>query len=556
MTDKPKEKDISARIVPYGLLNGVAFESVTVDGLPRFLCYDGQYIRVEKEIPENEDEKTKFVLRPVSDTPYHAYDFQSNEVKSLQVSDIKIEIEKAYEALLDALRAFLDTEEHHLRILAAAILFSYFQHRSKSTPYIYCVGAPESGKSRALRLTGYLSYRPMPTVAMNYANVFRYLGKDIDAAGTIIHDEAQGIAKSTELMSIYNAGYTLGSRVARITGEHNEKQTYYFTYCIKFFAGVQLPRDHAFISRCIVMKFMQGLPQKEDITDEDEAYFRKIRKGLLVIRLLTAFDAFPRVDSGLRGRSRELYNPLLSVVAGTKWYDGVLQPLLLMDKERRETDFESKAGYVARAVIECYEEINQKKSEVKADLFVPNDSIIAALCLEERESDKKKYLASDELPFTLTRQELGKIQSDNLKGRTTVTKKEGRSVRGHIYTPAVIEKLRRRYIAAATAATASLGAPSESDILPDMKKLDSDKDSADLMENQDGSAKLDDGRLANPPVQTVAAVAAVAAAPVGGNGKLYRCKTCGCGPWRGDFARRHTALNSCRDHVLEEHSFG
>ena len=453
MTEGQKEKDINATAVPYGLVNGLAFESVTVDGLPRFLCFDDQFIKVEKEILQYEDEKSKYVLRPVSDTPYPPYDFKSEDLKSLQISDIQKEKEKAYEAVLGALRPFLDIEEHQLRILAAAILFSYFQHKSKSTPYIFGVGAPESGKSRYLKFSGYLSYRPMSTVAMNYANVFRYLGKDVDAAGSIVHDEAQTIAKSTELMSIYNAGYTLGSRVARITGEHNDKQTFYYTYCIKFFAGLQLPRDLAFVSRCIVLKFMQGLPEKEDITDEDESYFRRIRRGLLVIRLLTAFDPLPRVDSGLRGRSRELYNPLLSVVAGTKWYDGVLQPLVLMDKERREADMESKAGYVARAVIDCYSS-SPNNSETNADRFVANDAIVSKLGLNEVVSaEGKKLLVSDDLPFSLTRQELGKIQSDNLKGKTSVTKIEGRSVRGHVYAASVIEKLQRRYGAVATAAT-------------------------------------------------------------------------------------------------------
>lgn len=34
--------------------------------------------------------------------------------------------------------------------------------------------------------------------------------------------------------------------------------------------------------------------------------------------------------------------------------------------------------------------------------------------------------------------------------------------------------------------------------------------------------------------------------------KLYRCKTCGCGPWNAEFATRHLALETCKNHELEE----
>lgn len=437
------DKKESVRHVPYGTIEGLAFESIHCDLLPCFLCYDGKNIFVKDEIVEFEDEQRRLVLKPVIDMPYEPYRFAKEEIRKISALDLDNALERAYEVVLNTIRHYIDTSDDYLRVDAAAILFSYFQHKFQSAPYIFKVGAPESGKSRSLRIVNWLSYRPMMAVAMTNSNIYRYLGKDVDAAGTIIHDEAENIHLNNDMLSIYNDGYTLGSKVPRITGERQEIQSYYFSYCVKFFGGVKLPKNSAFVSRCIVQQFMQGTPERIDIEDSDKELFRQVRKGLLVLRLLKAFDKFPLVNSGLRGRSRELYAPLLAIVHGTKHYDALLTPMIKLDYERKRVDFESKQGYVARAVLAFATD----KDETKP-VFIPNDSVIGVLGLQEGVNDKgKKYLYSDDLPFTLTRWEIGKIQSENLKGKTCNTRVEGKQVRGHTFEPTTIRQLHLRYAA-------------------------------------------------------------------------------------------------------------
>lgn len=471
-SSKDEKREIK-RFVPYGRLADQAFESIHLNGQARFLCYDGKRITTMNEIIEADDDKTRRVLHPVTDFPYAPYNFTTNELSELPITTLDDAMGKAYDRIFKTISPFIDTDEQNLHIDSAAILFSYFQHKSKSTPYIYKLGAPEAGKTRSLRLAKWLAYRPIMAVSMTSANIYRYLGKDVDAAGTIIHDEAEKIHLSNEMMSIYNDGYTFGSKVPRITGEHQESQSYYFSYCMKFFSGMQLPKNNAFVSRCIVQHYMQGTPEKIDIEDEDEEHFRQVRKELLVLRLLKAFDRLPSVNTGLRGRSRELYAPLLAIVQGTDWYNTLLNPLLVFDEERRQSDRESKPGYLARSVIECWlsaakeafdlsdipdlSKADPRLQKIAEPLFIPNESIVMNLNLEDKVNDKgRKILVSDNLPFILTRTELGTIQSENLKGKADIKRVDKKVVRGHWFDIKTVRQLHRRYaVTVVTAVTSS-----------------------------------------------------------------------------------------------------
>jgi hypothetical protein len=70
------------------------------------------------------------------------------------------------------------------------------------------------------------------------------------------------------------------------------------------------------------------------------------------------------------------------------------------------------------------------------------------LGLQETTNDKgRKILVSDDIPFIFTRWEMGKIQSENLKGKTSVTKIDGKSVRGHLFDARTIKQLHSRHAA-------------------------------------------------------------------------------------------------------------
>jgi hypothetical protein len=372
-------------------------------------------------------------------------------------------MEQAYETTLETITPFQDTDESNLRVDSGGILLSYFQDKVQSVPYIAKRGAGESGKTRSLEVINALTYRPMMAVDITAPNIYRYYGQHLQAAGTIIHDEIDdaGIDRNVDLRSIYNAGYKIGAKVPRIGGENNDKQSYWNCYGVKWFGGVDLPSSKTFRSRCIVQNWIQGVPEKIDITEEDRQHFRQVRKGLLVLRLLKAFDTFEPVNTSLRGRSRELYTPLLTMVKGTKHYERLLEPLFQLDRERHEDDRQSKQAYVARAVIGCWlaaasDKLGGVKIRSVDDLqlegvteapFVSNDAVVANMGLSEITNDKgRKILVSDDLPFTLSRSEVGRIQSENLRGKGVPPRRDdGKVRRGHLFTLKTIRALHRRY---------------------------------------------------------------------------------------------------------------
>jgi hypothetical protein len=442
---RDEERDIIRIPVPYGTVGEVHFESVHVNGRPCFLCSDGT---IKEEIDAGSDYSKARLYVPMDEMPYSHYDYTLEEIeefKRMKPYDSTKLKEDLYGLVLSVQTDYLLCEENDSRVIAAGIVFSYFQHMSSSTPYFLFIGPPESGKTRGLQLFGGLSYRPLAAVSITGANIFRYLGKDLDGAGTVLIDEAESIDKNDDLMSLLNNGYKRGQKVPRITGRENGKQEYFNTYCIKAMSVVRIPKNGPFLSRCVKIKMMQGVPYKVDIEAEDEERFRAIRKQLLALRLLSSQEPLPKIETPLRGRSRELYHPLLRVMYGTKWYDLLLSQLMELDRERKEIDIESKAGYIARAVIAIYD---QNTGGKRTDLLIYNDEVIEKMGLAEVEIDGKLLLGSEELPFMTTKNDLGRIQSENLGAKPGVGKDSDRkSVRGHWYRPEVIERLRQRYIA-------------------------------------------------------------------------------------------------------------
>lgn len=462
-----EEADITD-YVPYWQDGKVIYEAILTDNGPAFLCYDGSKFSIAPEILEGvADDGTKQVIKPVEETPYEPYYFSDEEIQKLgsTPADSAL-VEKIFQTILDTIGPYQDTPEANLNIDAAGILLSYLQHKVKTVPYIAKIGAPESGKTRSNSLIAWLAYRPLMAVNMTAANIYRYYGKKLQAAGTIVHDEIDDgdIDKDKAMLSIYNAGYKYGAKVPRIGGEHQERQDYWNCFGIKWFSGTELPYSKTFRSRCIVQNFMQGQPERIDITDEDEEIFRSVRKSLLILRMLKGADKLPPVKTQLKGRSRELYSPLLAVVQGTKWYDILHNQFTALDEKRKEDDRESKQAYIARAVIDYWidqalERLKLKSEDdltpqrletLKEAIFVPNDQVIVNMMLSETTNDKgKKILVNDEIPYSYTKEGIGKIQVENLKGeKDSIWMGEGdkrKKVRGYYYDLKTIRQLQTRY---------------------------------------------------------------------------------------------------------------
>jgi hypothetical protein len=543
------------RYVPYWRQPGVAFEAIHVEGKPMFLAYDGTKFSTWPSIDLGENEGG-IILKPVEDIGYDKYNFSQEEIEDLSPSTLlqSDSMEKTFETILETLEPYQVTERFHLLIDAAGVLLSYFQDKVRSVPYIFKLGGWESGKTRGLFLVSCIAYRPIMSVDITSANVFRFYGRDLEGVGTIIHDEIsdQDIDRDKSLRGIYNEGYLRGAKVMRQVGDGvDDKKTAYFNcYGVKWFGANDLPKNKPFVSRLIQEKYLQGVPDRIDITDADIDNFRAVRKGLLLLRLLKAFETFDPVDTPLRGRSRELFTPLLCVVQGTKYYSELLEPLLELDRERRQEDYDSKAGHVARAVIEVWlEAVSAKIGEgikdpederllsgmiITEPIFVPNSAVIAHLNLKETYNEKgtKKILVNDQRGLVLSNWELGKIESTDLRGKSCPTQRIGDKVeRGHKFDAQTIKQLQRRYgiepVTVVTAVTENIS-PSQNEQTLDehvVNPEETDRKANDDSENGGNSATDTDSTNPTEPHSTVTTVTSVTKAKVE---RWFGCQESGC----------------------------
>jgi len=288
---------------------------------------------------------TIIVARPPRSYPYRPYVVNDFEARSrLELIDlIHREVER-----------FIDAEPEEKATFTAFVLLSYVQEFFDALPYLYLVGDNESGKSHLLNLMAELCYRPLAGVSHTAADLYSYL-EDDGLPLTIIEDEFQGSEKDTEKMKIYKSGYKKGARVARVvTYEGGRRVDYFNSYGLKIVAAEKLIENKGFIQRCIVIEMVEGYPEKDHYDAEDYSRFARLRSELLKwrMRVLAGHESLPKVEADwLRGRDRELYLPLLTMLHGSPIYHALEGFLRQKAEEKRREREGSLEAAICRAVV-------------------------------------------------------------------------------------------------------------------------------------------------------------------------------------------------------------
>lgn len=242
-------------------------------------------------------------------------------------------------ALLDEVRAFLARfvafpSDH---ALAAATLWAAHTHAMDAfdtTPRIaFLSPEPGSGKTRALEILELLTCRPLLTVNVTPAYLFR---KVADQAGppTVLYDEIDTVfgprAKDNEdIRGMLNAGYRRGATAGRcvIKGKAVEVEELP-AYAAVALAGLDdLPAT--LMSRCIVVRMRRRAPH-----EQVEAYRRRAHEaeGHALRDRLDAWvgqvwaqidDAWPKLPDRIEDRDADVWEPLLALAdaAGGHWPD-------------------------------------------------------------------------------------------------------------------------------------------------------------------------------------------------------------------------------------------
>jgi hypothetical protein len=343
---------VKRRLSDYSNINSrgsILAESVLLQGQSAFLTSimeEGLMLTVNPiQTP-----RAVFIPPEPSDLPYSQYVFDQNSLtRSLNFEDI-------YSRVFDEVSKFIVVDEEIKHVITACVMFTYKQDQSSTTPYLYCVGDNDSGKSSVLYLMKHLAYRPLLSDSLPSANIYRFLGVDEEAVGIILEDEAHELHNDLEKLRIYKGGYTKGSKVPRIEQtRYGFKQTFFFTYCFKAFAGERLPLDRGFQRRCIVIKMVEGVPHSniKDPSPEDLGRLSALRNDIMLWRMQTFNQPLREVQEDfLVNRDKELWKPLLSVVKCSRFYEPLVNVAQKYVSDRQEERSSSLEALLCRIVLQ------------------------------------------------------------------------------------------------------------------------------------------------------------------------------------------------------------
>ena len=333
---------------------GPLHEAVLIAGLPFFLrCENGQI----ESIPLIQ-ESSRIIKPPDHEEyPYESYEFKNMAEVIYFGERAKTEsIDSLYQKAKSIVKKYNDQDYHKLVLLAADIVWSYFQDRFGTTHYLGVFGDNGSGKSTVGDTFEAVGYRPVNMTDPTAANLFRVLGTIEPGQCTIIADEAERIDKISEIMTTLKTGYNIKGKVAR-TNSNTWKQEFFWTYCFKMIIAERSPNQsdaRGVLDRTFIFTSYKGKPQydikevlnpagdrkRQELLDE----LTDFRKLMLIYRLIHFKDAIPDIDIGVDGRDKELCKPTIQLFYNTsaqKEIEAALQRFLIAKNQRKENAIEA-----------------------------------------------------------------------------------------------------------------------------------------------------------------------------------------------------------------------
>ena len=367
-----KEKEKKEAYVQKFEYDGKIYEAVLVDQKPSFLHANnmdeqGQItisyiISLEKQNKILKPyEQDSYLSRPYGFVDERDVEYFKNEAKKHNLDSLYLNVVKPL------WKKYIDADNLHLSLCAFDTISTYFQDRLGLTHYLFFVGNNNSGKSNNLYLLNYLAYRNIMSTDMTSANIFRSLGSLDEGQVTICEDELDDLEDDRDKKRIYVNGYCTGVPVFRTEEgpSNSRKPTKYFTYCFKAFAAERLPdvmKAKGFNQRIIELQCTTGFPDyniKEVSSPAGDETFANLsveleyaRKVLLMYRLLHYHDTLPNIPTNLKGREKELFQPLIRLFQSSS--SAIAELKTVIDhfiSNRRENNAQTAHAQVYRSII-------------------------------------------------------------------------------------------------------------------------------------------------------------------------------------------------------------
>ncbi len=230
-----------------------------------------------------------------------------------------------YQQVKLELQKYVNIDEHYLVVIAADIIFSYFQDKFSTVHYDVFVGDNGSGKNSALLAIRRLGYRVFYILSASAANYFTFYADIEECQGTIAEDEVGDLDRDVQKQKILKSGYTSGGTVPKIDFVNGKRsQVPYHVYGMKWIAMEELPdsrKTRGIFDRSFIFKFIVGHVDhniKDIIRYAGEPRFKPLNdtlihthKLLFAFRLIHHSDVVPDIQINLENRNAELTKPLL-----------------------------------------------------------------------------------------------------------------------------------------------------------------------------------------------------------------------------------------------------
>ena len=268
---------------------------------------------------------------------------------------------------------YVNVDEHCLIVIAADVIFSYFQDKFPTVHYEIFVGDNGSGKNSALLFISRQGYRVFYVVSASAANYFTFYGDIEECQGTIAEDEVNDLDRDNQKQKILKSGYTSGGTVPKTDFPNGKRsQAPYNVYGLKWLAMEELPdsrKTRGIFDRSLIFKFIAGHVDyniKEIIKNAGDPRFKPlydelvhIHKLLFAFRLIHYDDIISDIQINIENRNAELTKPLLRLFSSQN--DAplafeeirlVLSKFITEKNEIKSNSIESKLYIVIRELIE------------------------------------------------------------------------------------------------------------------------------------------------------------------------------------------------------------
>lgn len=403
------------------------YEAIYHNGEPAFLVYDGKEFRVLPIVHENRIR----IHPPTKDQyPYEPYEYHEGDTDPKELFN---EVKKHYDTFIDT------TEDNRIR-WTIEVLLTYIQDLFVTVPYEYLVGDEECGKGQKLTIDNYLMYRPLYGVNITSANIHTYFRAQ--NPGVILEDELKDIHRNADKLNVYLVGYKKGATVPRIDLPRGErKQDFYPVFGFKCCASRFLPQDKNLMSRFIVSHLYPGYPEKDEIEDDDIQKFRMLRNKTLKWRLKVLAKGLQPVEVETKGRTKELWKPLIQAAATIGvGVEELIEQMRTYERERYEDRKSSKSHPVARAVLYAID-----NSE---DEWIPFRNIWNGIkaSTEGEINDYNDNIFHSEEYGDITKTSLGNSLKELFGAEKQRRIINGKTVVCYRFSPDRVERMVRRYI--------------------------------------------------------------------------------------------------------------